>query len=347
MRRWLLAVVGWGALVEGAHAQFFSPAPGQPQVAPAPAVGAPFGAAPGIGGAPAPKSPLPAEMIIIAQGGVEVRGGPTMQYHPTSKLRFGDKVIVLRESDKQRDWYEIRPPAGSFSWINAKYVKVIDPRTGVVEVEGGAAPVLPGSSVVNKEPNHESVRIAHGSLVALLDRPMESGGQKWFPIAPPPTEVRCIPKDAVMPPQTASVSPQGNWARTPDSFAQPAGSQPAGPSNWGTPGQLTGGNAGGPTSTPASYNQANPWQPHNGVAPQPAQWSSWGKLRRTSFDKDGQPMYVLEDKSGRPLLYVVSQPGTSLKNYQDQTVCLYGVIQYRSDGYQRTHYMVASHVATP
>lgn len=285
-------------------------------------------------------SPFPAEMTIIAQNGVEARSGPTLEYYPTSKLRYGDRVVVLRESKDQPGWYAIKPPFGSFSWISGKYVKPVDQRTGYVEVEGnGAAPVLPGSSLVNKEPNVESTKIASGSLVTILDRPMQVNGQSWYPIVPPPSEVRFIPKDAVMPPQTASVAPP-NWTR-PAQANQP---QPAP----GAPGQLTGIANRNTVGTPASLSQpASPWTQYNGVSAQPPQWSQWGKLRRTAFDKDGQPMFVLEDRNGRPLMYVTSAPGTSLRNYIDQTVCLFGSVSYRSDGVMRSHYMIASHVATP
>ena len=61
------------------------------------------------------------EMVIVIPE-VEVRSGPTLEYYPTSKLYYGSKVIVLRES-KQPGWLAIKPPPGSFSWINAKFVK--------------------------------------------------------------------------------------------------------------------------------------------------------------------------------------------------------------------------------
>jgi hypothetical protein len=351
MRRLLMAVVSLATWAGGLSAQT--------QIPPLPPVHAPPVAAPGVApglppshvppAPPAQKSPFPAEMTIIAQGGVEARSGPTMEYYPTSKLNFGEKVLVLRESKDQPGWYAIKPPAGSFSWVNGKYMKIIDQRTGVVESDSGQVPVLPGSSVLNKEPNVESVKIATGFLVTLLDRPMQVGGQTWYPIAPPPHEVRFIPKDAVMPPQTATVAPE-NWARAPGSF-NPSAAYPQ--SNWSATGQLASSAGNNRVGTPASFSQQQPQQPqspwtqYNGVAPQPPQWSNWGKLRRTAFDKDGQPMYVLEDRAGRPLLYVTSAPGTSLRNYVDQTVCLYGAISYRSDGYQRSYVMSASHVATP
>src|SRR5579862_8570310 len=59
----------------------------------------------------------------IMQKEVEVRSGPSTTFFPTSKLNLNDKVLVLRESKEAQGWLEIVPPAGSFSWINAKYVQ--------------------------------------------------------------------------------------------------------------------------------------------------------------------------------------------------------------------------------
>lgn len=284
---------------------------------------------------PKAASPYPAKMSIIDPKGVEVRSGPTDVFQPTSRLKYGDVVTVLRESKDQPNWFAIVPPAGSFSWIDAKNVLQVDRNQGVV-VEDQAA-VLPGSSLVDKEPNTESVKLATGFVIVLLqDRPMEVNGRKWWPIQPPGSEVRFIPKEAVQPAQPASVRPP-NW------------SQPNSAGNgWTAPGQMVG-NANKPTvGTPASFSQpASQWTQHDGLTKQPPQWSQWGKLRRTAYPKDGQMMYVLEDRQGRPLMYVTTTAGTSLRNYENQMVCLYGAVSYRSDGYQRTYYMTASHVATP
>jgi hypothetical protein len=328
MRRLTVAVLLTGVLSQSAWAQFGSP----PQL-PAPLTGQ------------APVSSLyPAKMSIVDPKGVEARSGPTPDYYPTSRLKYGDVVAVLRESEQQPGWFAIAPPAGSFSWIDAKHVLQVSARQGVVALEGnGVAAVMPGSSLVNKEPNVESVKIASGSIVILLqDRPMDVNGKKWWPIQPPGNEARFIPKEAVQPAQAVKVTPQ-NW-----SLSNP----PAGASNqnsWTAPGQLIGSPANPPAGTPASFSQpAKDWTASNGLTTQPPQWSQWGKLRRTAFTKDdGQPMYVLEDRQGRPILYVTTTAGTSLRGYVEQQVCLYGAISYRSDGYQRTYYMTASHVATP
>jgi len=335
MRRLVVALMLAGLTLTG----FVSPAWGQfnpPQLPQPPQAQATLPPPPGAAAQPAgPKasSPYPAKMSIIDPKGVEVRSGPTEVFHATSRLKYGDVVTVVRESKDQPNWFAIVPPAGSFSWIDAKNIMQVDRNLGVVAEDQSA--VLPGSSLVDKEPNTESVKLAKGFHVVLLqDRAMEVNGRKWWPIQPPMTELRFIPKDAVQPPEAANVR-------------APSWSQPNAPGAWTAPGQLVGNSNNQKVGTPASFNQGTPWTQHNGVTTQPPQWSQWGKLRRTAYEKDGQFMYVLEDRQGRPLMYVTTTAGTSLRNYENQTVCLYGTVSYRSDGYQRTYYITASHVATP
>ena len=71
-------------------------------------------------------------------------------------------------------------------------------------------------------------------------------------------------------------------------------------------------------------------------------------LRTTTFTHEGQPMYLLESAdSTTPQLYIAQKPGTMLREYVGQTVCLYGLIGYRDDQYIRMTYMVAEQVTTP
>jgi len=338
MRRFMFAAILSGMAASSAIAQSQSSAlPPLPSPPPAPQTASPPQTLPQPQG-----SIYPARMTIVDPKGVEVRSGPSPEYLPTSQLKYLDAVIVLRESQKQPGWLEVVPPSGSFSWIDGRHIMQFG-RQGVVTVEGGGeAPVLAGSLLVNKEPNVENARVPSGSIVLLLqDRPMDANGKKWWTIQPPEREVRFIPKDAVQPPPAASVTPP-NWSRP------TANGSTNGGTDWRLPGQLIGSPANPGAGTPTSFNQQQKdWMPYNGLSSQPPQWSQWGKLRRTAFEKDGQLMYVLEDRQGRPLLYVTTTPGTTLQSYLEKTVCLYGMISYRSDGYQRTYYMVASHVATP
>lgn len=306
----------------------------------------------------------PAEMVITSPE-VEVRSGPTKEYLPTSKLRYADRVLVLRPSEKDPSWLAIRPPQGSFSWVNAKGIKQINATTGVVEAEGGVT-LMPGSTVINKAPNAESVKIPQGSIVIILDKGRPSDGNTWLPIQPWPTEVRFIPGDAVQARQPQPTSPTnpnvfaGGGPTPPGSNAPanafavsqpPPGTQqvqskpPQAPWVPGNPNQMAQTSTwptGQPVGQTASFVK-------NAPAPQatmvyPPQWSDIGILR-AAFDRDGQPTYVLQNQRGQVLIYVTCQQGFTLRDYVGKTVRVYGSVNYRSDDYLRTHFVTASHVA--
>src|SRR6185503_5759455 len=79
-------------------------APGKPDAAP-PAVGFPYRAS------------------ITADTGA-VRSGPGEEYYETSGLRRGDEVEVYRHDP--HGWCAIRPPQGSFSYVPAEHLKLLD-----------------------------------------------------------------------------------------------------------------------------------------------------------------------------------------------------------------------------
>jgi hypothetical protein len=57
---------------------------------------------------------------IIADDQVYARSGPGKQYYPTSRLRKGDHVTVIRHD--HGGWFMIEPPPGSFAWVRQEYV---------------------------------------------------------------------------------------------------------------------------------------------------------------------------------------------------------------------------------
>ncbi len=74
---------------------------------------------------------------------VYVRGGPSLNHYPLAKMNAGDRVSIVSDSG---DWYEIRPPAGVFSYISADYVDMAGGQEGVV--------------------NGDNVRVRAGSVLA-------------------------------------------------------------------------------------------------------------------------------------------------------------------------------------
>src|SRR5262249_55235551 len=144
---------------------------------------------------------------------------PSKNFFATSKLKQGDRVVVIRESKEAPGWLEIQPPPQSFSWINQKNVKIIDATRGYVDTDPQRpASILPGSRIVDQPPNRESMKLTPGTALVFVDRPLQVQGETWLPILPQPTEVRYIPAEAV-------------------NAATPVSAQ-TGPSSWKREGQL-------------------------------------------------------------------------------------------------------------
>jgi hypothetical protein len=147
-----------------------------------------------------PQPVVPGEvMTITAPEGVQVRSGPSMNFYPTSKLRYGETVKVMAKNDKANaGWLAIEPPQGSRSWINAVFVKQTGPNAGVVSLHPDeTAPIKPASSETSQEPNVESAKLARGTHIVILGPPLFSGNAAWLPIQSPPGDVRYIPESAV------------------------------------------------------------------------------------------------------------------------------------------------------
>jgi hypothetical protein len=264
----------------------------------------------------------------IAVSKVEVRSGPSDKYYATADLHQGDSVTVIGPVKDQPGWLEIKPPWGSFTWVNAKDVKQIDAYEAVVPKDCQA---LVGSALNTNKPDVQTkAGFLAGSIVYIVKQPVtDPGGETFLPVQPDLREVRYIPANAITAPTTATVSAPPAWNKA--SPAQPTALP-------GHPGTTDIKPASTSLSSPATAAPATNY---------PAEWSSYGILRTTTFQKDGQPMYVLVTQQGQPILYVTSRAGTSLAGFVNRTVSLYGPRVYRPDDYIRTPWMVASHVAVP
>jgi hypothetical protein len=325
--------------------------------------------------APALAQTPAAEQAII-QPNTEVRSGPSKNFYPTSKLNVNDKVVVLRESKEAPGWLEIKPPQGSFSWVDGKYVKMVDARQGYVDCDQTRpVSILPGSNLVNQEPNRESMKLTTGTVVIVIDRPMIVNGATWLPIQPHPSEVRYIPKEAVSPAIVVAPVNNGppNWTRTPDGYsgnntlaeaekALSANDIPRARQLF----QVVANNATdqnqkvyalnrlatlpnsvpGTTTSMSAPTAAAPLP--NLVQLQAAAWSRYGRLRDTKLTSDvGQPLYSLEDAQGKVITYLTIVPGKSLQGYIGREVAVYGPTMYRPDSAVRMQFILASHVAVP
>ncbi len=326
---------------------------------------------------PALAQNYPAEQVILLPE-VEVRSGPSKTFFATSKLKSGDKVVVLRQN-KDPNWLEIKPPTpDSFSWINAKFVKQIDATHGFVDGDPTRpTPILPGSRVVDQPPNNEGMKLTAGTVVLIVARPLAVQGETWLPIAPQPSEVRFIPAESVSPAKVVVAQQVGstNWTLAPGGVyttnnvltdaekAYAAGDyakaralyqQVANTSTdsnqkvyamnkLSTMPQTASIPAQTTSITAMSPSKANP----NLMKLKDAAWSQYGRLYETKLTGDaGQPLYAM-DVGGGQTVYVSTNPGKSLQGYIGRTVSVYGPTMYRADSAVRLPYVVATHVAVP
>lgn len=162
-------------------------------------------------GPAATQSPPPAatpatDVRYISVPEAQARSGPSERFYPTNRLRQGEKVQVLHE---RGDWVAIRPPDGSFSWINTRYLQNVVARQPnyVVTPEGMAVPVMIGSTVIRERPTVEGAKLQRGAQVKSVGAPQAAsdGTGTWMPIEPPAAEVRYVQASALSKTQPALV----------------------------------------------------------------------------------------------------------------------------------------------
>jgi len=121
---------------------------------------------------------------------VYIRSGPGKNYYPTEKLAKGQPVEIYRHDPG--GWYAIRPPEGSFSWVQADCLKPQGERLAVVEKDRAMCYV--GTRFSSARDVHQ-VRLDKGEQVEILDVKQIGEGadaQSWCQIAPPSGEFRWV-----------------------------------------------------------------------------------------------------------------------------------------------------------
>ena len=138
---------------------------------------------------------------VVNRDDAEVRAGPSEnpQLYVTNKLKRGTPVQVVEELGN--GWLKIRPPTGSFSWINTGFVQQITPNQPNWMVVGTAdvrAAVVIGTDFAKPVASQiEGSRLARGSQVTALGPARVDDQGTWLPVEPPPGECRYLRADAV------------------------------------------------------------------------------------------------------------------------------------------------------
>jgi hypothetical protein len=271
------------------------------------------------------------------------------------------------------------PPSGSFSWIDAKRVNTVDLRSGerVAAVKENEAPIFVGSALENRKPEVVGATLKAGTLLVVIGSAKEDAGTSWLPVQPAVQEVRYIPASAVQGSTAVPLAAGGAAAGAAPSAARATIDQAdqawrAGQydraqqlyqaaakqatdykelaycytqlANLAQAGAPAGAAAQATAKTTALSPGAPPASPLTTVTPG-WQWSKWGYLRKTAIQKDGRPVYVLEDERQQPVIYAVAAQGMTLDTHLGKMLTMYGDVTYASDPYLRTNYMTVSQVA--
>ncbi len=141
-----------------------------------------------VSSAPPQKFPYEA---VVRQDDVSVRSGPGRAFYPTSKLKVGDRVSVVRHN--HGGWYMIQPPPGSFSWVPARTVERGEGNRGTITVNNTPARVGSDESDLRDVVQRN---LAKGEVVEILGEKVltnpDGRKEQWLRIAPPKYEWRYV-----------------------------------------------------------------------------------------------------------------------------------------------------------
>jgi hypothetical protein len=171
----------------------------------------------------------PIYTAVVAQDQAEVRSGATLdaRLYPTNRLRRGARVEVLEELPG--GWLKIRPPQGSYSWINTRFVERVapdQPNWTVNALPEVGVPVYVGSELQRGRPTVEGCKVTRGHLVRSVGPPWPDEEGSWLPVEPPPGEARYLRAEAVVRDAEAAAPSPSRPPLTAVTVARP-GSTPA------------------------------------------------------------------------------------------------------------------------
>lgn len=204
----------------------------------------------------APQNPAQNQVVFfsipVAADAAVVRSGPSEDAYPTGSVAKNRYVeAYFRSAD---GWCAIRPPQGSFSWVNAKFVRRENDSTGrIVSTSGKAVPSRVGGATV-EESALVQVGLKNGTTVKILDETRLADGSAWLKIAPPSGEFRWIrANDLIADPAIAQLPTKLTFQREfLEQLAKASnGEAPAAPISDSAPSSV----AGSPSATPANSTQ--------------------------------------------------------------------------------------------
>lgn len=232
-------------------------------------------------------------------------GIPPSPVEEPVKVQTGSLVVTLGETvmHDNAQWWRIEPPPATVRYVRRE---AIAPPAQVVSSASPVNSTAPASAPAGTRPAllAQAEQAEAAGNLALADSLYRQLAQEMSqPNGDHDMAIRCYNRSEMLQRQMLT----GQYA-----------SRPAGP----TVGTLT--STSRVTPVPA-------YAPPPPVNTSPVVTSGPGWLRRTSFQIDGKPAYVLEDNAGQFRMYVTPQPGLNMEPYINRCVQLFGPMVARAD----------------
>lgn len=155
--------------------------------------------------APAQSGPY---LAVVSDAEVKLRAGPSDRFPETGTLPRGTRVVVERDADN--GWLEVTAPAGSVSWITMQFVHGYDDKRplpqNVVVTSDGEVTLAAGRADLPQPLDIRKAKVPDGTILTVIGGPAKFDSKTWFPVAPPPGDVRYLPKSAVQPERAVNTS---------------------------------------------------------------------------------------------------------------------------------------------
>jgi len=137
-------------------------------------------------------------LAVVSDAEVLLRAGPSDKFPDTGTLPRGTRVVVEAED---AGWLAVTAPPGAVSWVPIAFVDFDTSRPTPQNVMAQAEITLAPGKVGLPQPLQEvrKTKVPEGTILTVIGQKVTFDNKQWYPVAPPPGDVRYLPKTAVRP----------------------------------------------------------------------------------------------------------------------------------------------------
>ena len=139
-----------------------------------------------------------ATIVYVSAEDAQLRSGPGEDFYPTGDIPLNASLEVYHRTEDE--WLGVRPPEGSFSWVQAADAYLL-PGGRIIEVTNPSAVSWIGTSLGSAKQYRWQVKLTSGEQLGVIGeqstRNAEGKEVLWYKIAPPAGEFRWIHTQSV------------------------------------------------------------------------------------------------------------------------------------------------------